>query len=48
MLTILPGAGALLGQGIVRALQTSSLETRIITVDPSPLSQACTGVTVAT
>ena len=39
MLTILvTGAGALLGQGIVRALQTSSLETRIIMVDPSPLS----------
>lgn len=32
------GAGALLGQGIIRALKSSTLGAEIITADPSPLS----------
>lgn len=41
MITVLvTGAGALLGQGIVRSLQRSSLPLRIVTADPSPLSAA--------
>jgi carbamoyl-phosphate synthase large subunit len=32
------GAGALLGQGIIRSLRTSSLGAHIIAADPSPLS----------
>jgi carbamoyl-phosphate synthase large subunit len=32
------GAGALLGQGIIRAMKRSSLDASIITADPSPLS----------
>ena len=39
MTTVLvTGAGALLGQGIIRALQRSSLGARIVAVDPSPQS----------
>ncbi|HEV2080927.1 MAG TPA: ATP-grasp domain-containing protein [Brevundimonas sp.] len=39
MITVLvTGAGALLGQGIIRALQASTLDVRIVTADPSPLS----------
>ena len=34
------GAGAVLGQGIVKALQRSTLDCRIVTADPSPLSSA--------
>jgi carbamoyl-phosphate synthase large subunit len=35
---LITGAGALLGQGIMRSLQNSPLKTKIIAVDPSPLS----------
>lgn len=34
------GAGAVLGQGIVKALQRSALDCRVVTADPSPLSSA--------
>lgn len=41
MITIMvTGAGAVLGQGIVKALQRSALDCRIVTADPSPLSSA--------
>lgn len=32
------GAGALLGQGVIRTLKQSALETYVIAVDPSPLA----------
>lgn len=35
---IVTGAGALLGQGIIRSLRASSLEVELIAVDPSPLA----------
>ena len=35
---LVTGAGALLGQGILRALRLSSLETKVVAVDPSPLA----------
>jgi carbamoyl-phosphate synthase large subunit len=35
---LVTGAGSLLGQGIIRALQSSSLRPRIVAVDPSPLA----------
>ncbi|MDP4538010.1 ATP-grasp domain-containing protein [Qipengyuania sp. DY56-A-20] len=35
---LVTGAGALLGQGIIRALQRSGLNPYLISVDPSPLS----------
>lgn len=35
---LVTGAGALLGQGIIKALQRSSLEVRMVAADPSPLS----------
>lgn len=35
---LVTGAGALLGQGIIRSLIDSSLETTIVAVDPSPLA----------
>ncbi len=35
---LVTGAGALLGQGIIRSLKWSSLKTQIVAVDPSPLS----------
>lgn len=39
MVTVLvTGAGALLGQGIIRSLRASSLDARIVAVDPSPLA----------
>lgn len=38
MKVLVTGAGALLGQGIIRSLRASSLDTHIIAVDPSPLS----------
>jgi carbamoyl-phosphate synthase large subunit len=38
MKVLITGAGALLGQGIIRALERSSLNVRIATADPSPLS----------
>ena len=38
MKVLVTGAGALLGQGIIRALQASSLKAEIVAVDPSPLS----------
>ena len=38
MKALITGAGALLGQGIIRALRRSSLDARIIVADPSPLS----------
>ena len=37
---LVTGAGALLGQGVFRALRRSSLDAYIIAVDPSPLSPA--------
>jgi len=37
---LVTGAGALLGQGIIRALRQSTLATWLITADPSPLSAA--------
>ncbi|WP_046117186.1 ATP-grasp domain-containing protein [Ensifer aridi] len=38
MKVFVTGAGALLGQGIIRALRRSTLNARIIVGDPSPLS----------
>ncbi|OAP39791.1 carbamoyl phosphate synthase [Sinorhizobium glycinis] len=38
MKVFVTGAGALLGQGIIRALRRSTLDARIIVADPSPLS----------
>ncbi len=35
---LVTGAGSLLGQGIIRALQLSSLRPTIVAVDPSPLA----------
>ena len=41
MITVLvTGAGALLGQGIIRSLQRGSLDVKIVAVDPSPLAPA--------
>ncbi len=38
MKVLVTGAGALLGQGIIRALRASSLRPYIVAVDPNPLS----------
>lgn len=38
MKIMVTGAGALLGQGIIRSLKCSSLGAEIVSVDPSPLS----------
>jgi len=38
MKVLVTGAGALLGQGILRALKASPLRPRLVAVDPSPLS----------
>ncbi len=38
MKVLVTGAGALLGQGIIRSLRDSSLRPTIVAVDPSPLS----------
>lgn len=38
MKILVTGAGALLGQGIIRALKHSSLDAEIIAADPNPLS----------
>lgn len=38
MKALVTGAGALLGQGVIRALRASTLECEIIGADPSPLS----------
>jgi carbamoyl-phosphate synthase large subunit len=38
MKVLITGAGALLGQGIIRALRASALDATIIGVDPNPLS----------
>jgi carbamoyl-phosphate synthase large subunit len=38
MKILVTGAGALLGQGILRCLRSSSLSPRVVAVDPSPLS----------
>ncbi|MFU8805191.1 MAG: ATP-grasp domain-containing protein [Bradymonadaceae bacterium] len=38
MNVLITGAGALLGQGIIRTLRASSLEVTIAAVDPNPLS----------
>lgn len=38
MKILVTGAGALLGQGIIRAIRASTLNATIIAVDPSPLS----------
>lgn len=38
MKVLVSGAGALLGQGIIRALRASRFRARIIAVDPKPLS----------
>lgn len=38
MKILITGAGALLGQGIIRALKHSSLNASVVTADPSPLS----------
>jgi carbamoyl-phosphate synthase large subunit len=35
---LVTGAGALLGQGVIRALKRSTLEPHIVALDPSPLS----------
>ena len=35
---IITGAGALLGQGMIRSLKQSSLKTHIVAIDPSPYS----------
>lgn len=38
MKVLITGAGALLGQGIIRALRSSSLQATIVAVDPDPLA----------
>src|SRR5690606_27671573 len=38
MKVLVTGAGALLGQGIIRSLRRSSLDVQIVAVDPSPLA----------
>jgi carbamoyl-phosphate synthase large subunit len=38
MKVLVTGAGALLGQGIIRALRASALDAHIVAVDPNPLS----------
>jgi carbamoyl-phosphate synthase large subunit len=38
MKVLVTGAGALLGQGIIKALRISSLRPQIVAVDPNPLS----------
>jgi len=38
MKVLITGAGALLGQGIIRALRNSDLNATIIAVDPDPLA----------
>ncbi len=38
MKVLVTGAGALLGQGIIRTLQASALDVHIVAVDPNPLS----------
>lgn len=38
MKVLVTGAGALLGQGIIRSLRWSALKPRIVAVDPSPLA----------
>jgi len=38
MKVLVTGAGALLGQGIIRSLQNSALEPEIVAADPSPLA----------
>ena len=38
MKVLITGAGALLGQGVIRSLRASTLDVRIVAVDPSPLS----------
>ena len=38
MKVLVTGAGALLGQGIIKSLRSSSLKPTIVTVDPNPLS----------
>jgi carbamoyl-phosphate synthase large subunit len=41
MITVLvTGAGALLGQGIIRSLKRGTLKVKIVAVDPSPLAAA--------
>ena len=35
---LVTGAGALLGQGVIRAIRASKLNATVIAVDPSPLS----------
>lgn len=35
---LVTGAGALLGQGVMRALRLSTIPTRVVAVDPSPLA----------
>jgi carbamoyl-phosphate synthase large subunit len=35
---LVTGAGALLGQGIIRTIRSSSLDASIVAIDPSPLS----------
>jgi len=35
---LVTGAGALLGQGIIRSLKWSTLDVEIVTVAPNPLS----------
>lgn len=40
MKILVTGAGALLGQGIVRAIKRSTLEAQIVAADPSPLAAA--------
>jgi carbamoyl-phosphate synthase large subunit len=38
MKVLVTGAGALLGQGLIRAVRTSNLHAHIVAVDPNPLS----------
>lgn len=38
MKVLVTGAGALIGQGIIRSLRRSQLKTHIVAVDPSPLA----------
>ena len=38
MKILVTGAGALLGQGLIRAIRASTLDAKIIAVDPNPLS----------
>ena len=43
MKVMVTGAGALLGQGVIRSLLASPLRPEVVALDPSPLAPGCTG-----